>query len=176
MWKQGSAFIISDSYQLLPEVYIHVLSLTTGGDPNGLLKPWVPVGRQAEGHHHHRTLGGSHQQTWADLRVCLPGETLTEVKGGDGLSRFSIYAGYAWATRAGERVILGIWTGWEWTQKMKNVAVIWETTKLTGFQMISFIKRNKAEMLFAHNPFFCHQFSSSSSPGQQYIFDTERLL
>lgn len=48
--------------------------------------------------------------------------------------------------------------------------------KLTGFQMISFIKRNKAQMLFAHNPFFCHQFSSSSSPGQQYIFDTERLL
>lgn len=75
-------------------MYIHVWGRTTGGDANGLLKPLVPVGGQAEGHHHHRTLGGSHEQTRTGLRVRLPGETLTEVKGGDGLSRLPIYAGY----------------------------------------------------------------------------------
>lgn len=68
--------------------------LTAGGDANRLLQPLVPTRRQAEGHHHHRALGGSHQQTRADQAVHLPGETLTEVKGGDGLSRFSVYAGY----------------------------------------------------------------------------------
>lgn len=95
----GGAFITSDMaisshLHLSVQMYIHVLCLTTGGDANWLLKPLVPIGRQAEGHHHYRALGGSHEQAWADLGVCLPGETLTEVKGGDGLSRFSIYAGY----------------------------------------------------------------------------------
>lgn len=68
--------------------------LTTGGDANWLLQPLVPTGWQAKGHHHHRALGGSHQQTGADQAVHLPGETLTEVKGGDGLPRLSVYAGY----------------------------------------------------------------------------------
>lgn len=92
------AFITSNTtisiFSLSVKWYIYVLILTTGGDAHWLLKPWVSAGRQTEGHHHHRTLGGSHEQTWADLGVCLPRETLTEVKGGDGLSRFSIYAGH----------------------------------------------------------------------------------
>lgn len=71
-----------------------VQPLTAGGDPDWLLQPLVPTGRQAEGHHHHRALRGTHQHTGADLAVRLPGEALTEVKGGDGLSRFSVYAGY----------------------------------------------------------------------------------
>lgn len=87
-----------------------VQRLTAGGDANRLLQPLVPTGRQTEGHHHHRALGGSHQQTWADQAIHLPGETLTEVKGGDGLSRFSVNAGHTWTTWAGEWVILGIWT------------------------------------------------------------------
>lgn len=59
-----------------------------------MLQPLVPAGRQAEGHHHHRALRGPQQHTGADLAVVLPGVTLTEVKGGDGLSRFSVDAGY----------------------------------------------------------------------------------
>lgn len=85
--------------------------LTTRRDANRLLKSLVPSGRQANCHHYHWATGGSHQQTRADLGLRLPGETLTEVKGGDGLSRFSIYAGYTWTTWAGKWVILGIWTG-----------------------------------------------------------------
>lgn len=68
--------------------------LTTRGDADGLLQPLVHSGREAEGHHHHSALGGAHQQTGAHRAVHLPGVTLTEVKGGDGLSRFSIYAGH----------------------------------------------------------------------------------
>lgn len=68
--------------------------LTAGGNANWLLQPLVPTRRQADGHHHHRALGGSHQHTGADQGVHLPGVTLTEVKGGDGLSRLSVYAGY----------------------------------------------------------------------------------
>lgn len=68
--------------------------LTAGGDPDRLLQPLVGAGRQAEGHKHHTALCGSHQHTGADQAVRLPGKTLTEVKGGDGLSRFPVYAGY----------------------------------------------------------------------------------
>lgn len=78
----------------IPPLVNQVKPLTAGGDAKWLLQPLVPTGRQAEGHHHHRALGGSHQHTGADQGVHLPGITLTEVKGGDGLSRFSVYAGY----------------------------------------------------------------------------------
>lgn len=84
-------------------------SLTAGGDADRLLQPLVPAGRQAEGHHHDGALRGSHQQTRAELAVALPGGTLAEVKGGDGLSGFSVYAGYTRATRASECVVLGVW-------------------------------------------------------------------
>lgn len=68
--------------------------LTAGGDADRLLQPLVPARRQGEGHHHNRALGGAHQQTGAERAVRLPGVALAEVKGGDGLSRFSVYAGY----------------------------------------------------------------------------------
>lgn len=67
--------------------------LTTGRDADRLLHPLVSDGRQVDGHHHDAALRGSHQQTGADHAVRLPGKTLTEVKGGDGLSRLSFYAG-----------------------------------------------------------------------------------
>ena len=73
---------------------MYVVHLTTGGDTDWLLEPLVPARWQADGHHHHCTLCCSHQQTGAYRAVCLPGISLAEVEGGDGLSRFSFYAGY----------------------------------------------------------------------------------
>lgn len=67
--------------------------LTAGGEADSLLELLVAGGRQAEGHRQHGALGGPHQQTGIDHAVGLPGETQAEVKGGDGLSRFSVYAG-----------------------------------------------------------------------------------
>lgn len=73
----------------------HVGFLTAGGKAERLLELLVTARLQAEGQHHHGALRGPHQQTGAGQAARLPGETLAEVKGGDGLSRFSVYAGYA---------------------------------------------------------------------------------
>lgn len=94
----------------LTDKYNFSLRLTAGVNADWLLQPLLATRWQAKRHHHHRALGGPHQQKGADGAVRLPGETLAEVKGGDDLPRLPVYAGYAGAARAGEGVILGIWT------------------------------------------------------------------
>lgn len=114
----------------ISEKHIHKVNhqcLTAGGEADG---PLVTARWQTHSQHHHRALGGPHQQTGAEQAVRLPGETLTEVKRGDGLSRLPVYAGYARTPRAAERVILDICAagsrtkGTEWGNKLHQTHII----------------------------------------------------